>query len=549
MNRVLYICLVFDLLTIRISAWLVKHKLVEAENGSHFLLDSDGVALSIPDMETTTAIAKVLHVPFGPSNPLEHVDDLDLANYSVPSPRVRRIQSQKMYADNPDENLRVLAQMAEIVEYPRFWLWSKKLGAYMNPSIVQWHNKTLLIYRNSYSYKVTTLSWMRDDLKGVDPAATYLGIRSGYMLSYDGNQEDPRGLVLSDGSLLITYGSTTPSSCHIKYVIGTVDAAGKASFSQSVQMRYTNKKLQQPFEKNWISFEYNGSVNFFTHLNPYTVVEFWRSTDDVANATAVGHDSAETPVMIPASGSSVTGVDVASTLSSFVQPVYGFPSNLTAEERRAATTVPWLGKYGDRLRGGTPAITVPAAALADVEGEEAEAEAVGGIVAEEKVLLTFFHTNKAGVQRSAPYRHTYFIGAAALCPRPPFNLLRTSMVPTMDYVKFYTGKWLFNSIDYVLFPTGILLKEEDLEEQSETTYVGTSSDSKNSSSSNGSSSIDAVISPIQRRRNYVYVTMGHQDHDGYILKFELDGLLRSLHFHSNCDPDANPRRKVLIDMM
>lgn len=108
------------------------------------------------------------------------------------------------------------------------------------------------------------------------------------------------------------------------------------------------------------------------------------------------------------------------------------------------------------------------------------------------VYLSLFHA----VVKKSNYRerHTYVMGAVTFCPHPPFNLLSMSAVPIAKQM-LYDGRWAAPDIFYVVFPAGIHLTDDG---------------------------------------NYLWVTLGHQDGDGYMIKLEVEGLFNSMHTFGTC---------------
>jgi hypothetical protein len=100
--------------------------------------------------------------------------------------------------------------------------------------------------------------------------------------------------------------------------------------------------------------------------------------------------------------------------------------------------------------------------------------------------FAFFHTSH---QLAGNPVKTYFMGAYTFSTKPPFQLLSVSPLPIMDEA-LYTGPWnplRLRRIDYVPFPSTIFLRGEE-----------------------------------------VILSLGHQDHAGYLAAFNLQELLRSL---------------------
>ena len=140
----------------------------------------------------------------------------------------------------------------------------------------------------------------------------------------------------------------------------------------------------------------------------------------------------------------------------------------------------WSADYGLPIRGGTPAILIRG------------------------VYLAFFHT-VSKFQLPIDLR-TYFMGAITFCPRPPFNVHMISRHPIVNE-SMYQGKWTDSpKIDYVMFPIGIMRDEEN-------------------------------------ENDFVWMSFGHQDIEGWVVQFELDGLFRSMEPVSSCTSEHIPPKK------
>jgi len=124
--------------------------------------------------------------------------------------------------------------------------------------------------------------------------------------------------------------------------------------------------------------------------------------------------------------------------------------------------LPWKAMYGTSPRGGTPAVLV------------------------DGVYLTFFHTK---VACQPPFKYsTYFMGAMTLCPKHPFHIRSTSTHPIYN-TTMYEGKWLWGSLDYAVYPSGLIVDED---------------------------------------KKHVWITVGYQDIDAYVLKIDIRKLFRSM---------------------
>ena len=89
---------------------------------------------------------------------------------------------------------------------------------------------------------------------------------------------------------------------------------------------------------------------------------------------------------------------------------------------------------------------------------------------------------------------SYFIGAMTFCPNYPYQINRMSRYPIVKE-QYYKGDWVSSKVDYVLFPSGIVLDDN---------------------------------------KRYVWVSMGSQDKNGTIVKFDIEELFQSMKFVNNC---------------
>mmetsp|Transcript_2940 Transcript_2940/g.4525 ORF Transcript_2940/g.4525 Transcript_2940/m.4525 type:complete len:458 (-) Transcript_2940:474-1847(-) len=117
------------------------------------------------------------------------------------------------------------------------------------------------------------------------------------------------------------------------------------------------------------------------------------------------------------------------------------------------------------LRGGTNAVLLP-----DLD-----------------LYLGFFHTKG---QLKGNFMSTYFMGAYTFTAEPPFRMLSMSPYPIMPE-NLYTGKWSFQKVaklDYIIFPTSLFVENNQT----------------------------------------VFLSLGHQDVDGFLLRMDLQSLLNTL---------------------
>jgi len=219
------------------------------------------------------------------------------------------------------------------------------------------------------------------------------------------NQEDPRLLALSDGSVMVVYAGSFGKfemnyrgnrDCLQFYSIGRFNyKSNSLEFGDSVMLLYPEGGHQ----KNWVPFEYNNTVHFFQSINPLHVVAL-ESVNEERHTASIR------------------------TVFRDINTTDGVPIT-----RR----LPWQEEYGKQLRGGTPAILVRG------------------------VYLAFFHTQ---VNLHVFYSlNTYFMGAVTFCPHPPFSISSISAYPIL-LPNLYEGNWVPKFHNYVVFPSGISLDED-----------------------------------------------------------------------------------------
>lgn len=143
----------------------------------------------------------------------------------------------------------------------------------------------------------------------------------------------------------------------------------------------------------------------------------------------------------------------------------------TAYEETKKVTLPWHGHmFGHELRGGTNAVYVPKLGC----------------------FIAFFHTctHVPFAPDYSNHLETYFMGAFTFQAEPVFKLLSMSAIPILKYHDFYDVKWTNRKKDYVVFPQGLILSDDQKE---------------------------------------LIVSLGHQDKDGYIVTFDLEALLHEMY--------------------
>jgi hypothetical protein len=308
------------------------------------------------------------------------------------------------------------------------------LPGYLLPTIVQWHNRTLLCWRTEFKnaklkygwfniYDLRSNSRIKDTLSFMEIGKdnpTYTGL--GHP-----KQEEPRVMVLSNNSILnLVAGNAKHRLGTIHYYLATYNPTkNRLEYGPILWMKYPGK------QKNWVPFEDNSTVYFIQQINPLHIV-------------------------------TVTDIDAETNIATVS----------TVVRNTTAVTLPWNGEeYGKNIRGGTPAILVHG------------------------VRLSFFHTATTSIPDHSIL--TYYMGAITFCPTFPFQIHSISPVPIAPPLLYSGARWVHPGLDYVSYPTGIIADKDG---------------------------------------HHVWVSLGHQDRDAYILKINVHQLYRTMRVVSECSP-------------
>jgi len=108
---------------------------------------------------------------------------------------------------------------------------------------------------------------------------------------------------------------------------------------------------------------------------------------------------------------------------------------------------------------------------------------------------------------------TYLMGAITFCPHPPFNIHAVTYQPIVNE-SFYDGPWIWPSLDFGVYPSGIIYDRPHHHHEN----------SNNKQHNNNH----------VNRSHDVWVSIGHQDKNAYIVKFDVIQLYRSMEVVSNC---------------
>lgn len=159
----------------------------------------------------------------------------------------------------------------------------------------------------------------------------------------------------------------------------------------------------------------------------------------------------------------------------YIKYQYIYLINIIVEGKSIATThndnnylnISKLWKWGE-LRGGTPSIYIPS----------------------NNYYLSFFHSSNIP-KKNNDWLQTYVFGCYTFCSKHPYKILKMSSQPII-HTSMYEGTWLNDPIsatyiDYVNFPMSFIIENE-----------------------------------------FIYLSYGSQDKDGYVMKIDYQHLYNSL---------------------
>jgi predicted GH43/DUF377 family glycosyl hydrolase len=329
-----------------------------------------------PDKLRTVSLSKLNEYKIGPA--------IDSIRKSDGSPDdITRLELQ-----------RCLAVMGRIIYDAHY------IGEYMNPAVVKWHQRLLLVTGSNYgraNSKATKnafleFRWFNHTFQSFTDDSKYLGITTGEvdMLDKEAYGEDPRVVVVSDDRIFVFYAYPFQALTRIGLLEVAINPASQKAEIASLHTNIHPTVESNLRHKNWAPFLSRGNeVLLIQGVNPFLVVK---------------------PTLHPEDGSLYA--DVVS--SGEARQIY------------------W--PYGT-IRGGTNAV----------------------YLAEQDVYLAFFHSK---TQFTGNYMSSYVAGAYTFTSHAPYRLLAVSALPIMSE-QFYTGPWspLKNArIDYCFFPTAIYVE-------------------------------------------------------------------------------------------
>lgn len=376
----------------------------------------------------------------------------DMSSYTISDPA----PAFTLPPPNPDTAIANMLARVNLLCPQTFWK-KKQLVNLFNPALVRWKDRYLIAYRNGTDI---SLAWMQHHAHDDSFELLFNDFSHGLRDSYGRSpwnfsvgkynfHEDPRLLALHGGKQIsltfvrlreardtaeIAYINITMPARHSTASSGPswVQSQHKGNTASQVSFSPETVLLTGRKQKNWTPFEHQGEQYWITSINPLHIVKHASTVYDPTNSDP---------------------------LQAKMTTVY---------QSRVDIPLTWSASYGLPIRGGTPAIKVRG------------------------LYMAFFHTLSSF---QTPWRLlTYFMGAVTFCPNFPFQMHSISRHPILqDFL--YQGPWLNNHRDYVVFPAGIAVDDDE---------------------------------------KYLYLSFGHQDARGYIAKFDIDELLPTLEIVTLC---------------
>eukprot|EP01039_Chlorochromonas_danica_P006634 gene6634-7327_t len=412
-------------------------------NKLYLIFEKTNIARLLPDNDQ---VATFLELRLSEA---KEVDDMSIYTISDPAPTFT------LPPPNPDTAIANMLARVNLLCPQTFWKKTQLINLF-NPALVRWKDRYLIAYRNGTAI---SLAWMHHNAHDDSFEVLFNDFSHGLRDSHGQNpwnfsigkysyHEDPRLLVLHGGKqIALTFVRLRDArdTAEIAYINITMSGGGGSRHSTSlsgsssgVQSQHTVSFSPETVfltgrkQKNWTPFEHQGEQYWITSINPLHIVKHAKTVYDPTNADP---------------------------LQAKMTTVY---------QSKVDIPLSWSASYGLPIRGGTPAIKVRG------------------------LYMAFFHTLSSF--QTTWRLQTYFMGAVTFCPNYPFHVHSISRHPILqDFL--YQGSWMNNHRDYVVFPAGIAVDDEE---------------------------------------KHLYVSFGHQDAHAYIAKFDIDELLPTLEIVATC---------------
>ena len=390
---------------------------------------------------------------------------------AVPSLKARHASS------SPDERTRIKIYKALVLSAPEsYWRHTWTFGKMLNPALTRWQGGLVLVWRRGLYVKGLNWAWLSTSSAGEAGAEAAAAAPAHYSLSpspriglgpssphspyapsarpppplpFHALMEDPRLVPLLNGSLLVVFtGKATlftppkqgyfllhPPQGTAGAAAGAAGGSGSGAEGAGVVAITPPRLMERPSDpaweegqKNWVPFQ-----PLHSHGPPGAAAAEGRGAEASVYFIRSLHPMHVVAWGAPGANDTVDMVDVV--------PLRGRGQEL-----------PWHRDFGWPLRGGTPALLVlhaRAAANATDAHAYAQARAHPSPLAPRlarppdpasSLLLLLFHT-VAHHHPHHPLMRTYYMGALALCPLPPFRIHAMTRAPILN-ASLYEVKWV-----------------------------------------------------------------------------------------------------------
>lgn len=237
-------------------------------------------------------------------------------------------------------------------------------------------------------------------------------------------------------------------------------------------------------QKNWSPFIYNGRMLLVHSIRPWHILSVEDPEGDFAVHWSLPgelfgrHNTRTVPVQT---------------------------RHIVHDAEEALDALGWNDKLFGYPRGGTPAVLLPG----DMN--------TGGVG---PLFMMVFHT-RALLKSNINY--SYFMGALTFCAKPPFRIFSISRVP-MVTEEWYSGAWAGRALDYVLFPTGLVLERRGRARHNHHHHHNASNGGVN-----GVSGVSGANTTQQTHQSYdMVLSVGRQDTYGSIFRVGLKSVLTGM---------------------